>query len=660
VRWWSRASFRHVMNLMIIGAVVGVWLWTRNDQLLLIMLPIVLQWMLYPIPAPQPVAGSLDELVASWRERIGRFWEDEATRRGERDVDGNLAPSRWRRSSAAKWAREYLPVEGDTNDLIRLYVQRPFRMLLLGEPGSGKTAFCVQLVRALAKDAAAPRLPVLLQLASWNREDDLDAWVVEQLRTTHGIGRRQAQDLLATRRLLLILDGLDEGVDQSLDQTLLKLTASQLIGDRPFVLTCREHVFVAARVDHLLSRDAEIRIAPLTSGEIVDVLEQNFDGRPAWNEVTERLRSEPTGPLAVALNTRLMLFIMIRVLTQSGPPPDELLNSPELSSAERIRQYLIGRFLDRAMVEARHRSFHNPERNGKWLRYLANHLSNSADGRLSWWRFFEVLRGSRTFVASRVAVGAIITAGLSAILFGLFGHPFVGLLFGAAIGGIGGAMMRPPPIPAPKALPRALRIDEGPRPSLVAGLITGIGGAAAIGFLYRDVLIGLAVGSAIGTGLGLSRRLLTRPSADTRVLGPREVLRDDRQSVVRGFFLGALVIGLVGAGLGLVGRASSLGLVIPITNRLQEMLVGAAIAALCGAVTLAMIMQANSAWGGFVLTKLILASRGDVPLRLMTFLEDAERVGILRRLGPQYEFRSDLFRTYLTAEPTRRPRPRSG
>ncbi len=63
-----------------------------------------------------------------------------------------------------------------------------------------------------------------------------------------------------------------------------------------------------------------------------------------------------------------------------------------------------------------------------------------------------------------------------------------------------------------------------------------------------------------------------------------------------------------------------------------------------------MIVQATSAWGRFALTRFILAMRHDMPWRLMTFLRDAERVGILRRLAPQYEFRSDLFRQHLAQD----------
>jgi hypothetical protein len=133
-------------------------------------------------------------------------------------------------------------------------------------------------------------------------------------------------------------------------------------------------------------------------------------------------------------------------------------------------------------------------------------------------------------------------------------------------------------------------------------------------------------------------------------VSPRAVLHNDRRSIGQAFLLGALVIGFVGAGLGLVGRVRSLGVIVPVTTRSQEVVLIASLATLCGAVTLAMLVHATSAWGRFILVKFILAVRGDIPWRLMTFLEDAERVGVLRRLGPQYEFRSELFRTYLARQ----------
>ncbi len=656
----SRVRLILICSLLLIAAAIGLWLQTGNEELLLALLPAIVQGALSWSPPSQSGSVSKDEASKQAVKKMKQFWDDEATRRRESSVEVNdehrngvelnTVPSRWRRSNAANWAREHLPVEGNSNELVKLYVEQPFRLLLLGEPGSGKTAFCVQLTRALlSRYTPGSAVPVLLQLASWNGEEPVDLWIENQLRTMQGMSRKLAKELLEERQILPILDGLDEGLDHSLPITLRRLNHSRIMRNKPFVITCREQVFDQAKVDHLLERDAEIRILPLAAGEIVEVLEQAFDGRSGWSGVIERLRNEPEHQLAKALNTRLMLYLMVQVFSHSERHPVDLLDDPKLSTVEQIRKYLIGLFLQTSLKEAQRGRFDDDRHNDRWLRYLATHLCDSTDLRLSWWRFFEVLNGTLVFFAARVATGATVTAGLCLFLFGLFGYPWLGLVFGLVLGGIGGAAMSLPPHSDPRALPLALRNDEGPWPSVVAGLVSGIGAIVAIGILYKNPLIGLWVGLAIGAGIGLGRRLLTaKPADDERVLSPDDVLRDDRQTIVRGFLLGAVVIGFIGAGLGLLGRARSLGLAIPVTNLQQEVLVGAGIAGLCGSFTMAILVQATGAWGRFVLTKFILALRHDVPWRLMTFLRVAEQAGILRRLGPQYEFRSEQFRVYLS------------
>lgn len=580
------------LTLVVVAAIVVLWLWTHNQALLLTLLPVVVSWVLGSIPRPGPP----DDPVALAASRIKKTWDKEAARRGESEVAANTNPAQWERSDAMDAMRSILPQEGDTNELAHRYVKGPFRLLLAGEPGSGKTAFCVALTRELlSRRAKTDPVPVLLQLKDWDRREGLERWIVEQLGTLHNVSRSVARTLLEERRLLPIFDGLDEGPGELAD-TICRLTDSRLLDDRPFVLTCREQILDAAKVDHLIARDAKVRIVPITSAEIVVMLQKAYDQRPGWSDVIKHLRNSPHGPLAKALNTRLMLFLMMRVTSQSEPPPDRLIGNSGLQNSDAIRDHLIGLFLAIALPEASGRRFIDEKSNERWLRYLAVELCGT-DGRLQWWRFYEVLRGSTAFLAVRVVVGALVTAGLCVVLFGLFGYPWLGLTFGAVLGGVGGGVMNLSPVADPKALPpMALRVDEGPWPSWLAALVTGAGGAIAIGYLYQDAIIGVTVGAAIGLGLGLSRRLLTRPTLKDRVLGPDEVLRADRRTVLLAFPVGAVVIGFVGAGLGLVGEARTAGLVIPVANLGQEILVSTTGAALCGAFTLAMIVQTTSAW----------------------------------------------------------------
>lgn len=59
----------------------------------------------------------------------------------------------------------------------------------------------------------------------------------------------------------------------------------------------------------------------------------------------------------------------------------------------------------------------------------------------------------------------------------------------------------------------------------------------------------------------------------------------------------------------------------------------------------------KTCWPTFALTSLWLGTRRRLPLRLMGFLDDAYRLGLLRIVGPVYQFRHAALQDHL-APPT--------
>jgi hypothetical protein len=58
-------------------------------------------------------------------------------------------------------------------------------------------------------------------------------------------------------------------------------------------------------------------------------------------------------------------------------------------------------------------------------------------------------------------------------------------------------------------------------------------------------------------------------------------------------------------------------------------------------------LTSSGAWFSYLLTSWRLAAAGKLPLRLMSFLDDAHRLGLLRTTGPAYQFRHAEFHDYL-------------
>lgn len=55
------------------------------------------------------------------------------------------------------------------------------------------------------------------------------------------------------------------------------------------------------------------------------------------------------------------------------------------------------------------------------------------------------------------------------------------------------------------------------------------------------------------------------------------------------------------------------------------------------------------AWGRFTLVRGWLGLRGQLPWRLLGFLDDAHRLGVLRQAGAVYQFRHALLHDHLAA-----------
>jgi eukaryotic-like serine/threonine-protein kinase len=87
-------------------------------------------------------------------------------------------------------------------------------LLILGEPGSGKTTTLLQLARDLIAevDAAFTQpVPVILNLSTWtNKQQPLAEWLVAELNSKYRLPKKDGQRWLKERRILPLLDGLDE------------------------------------------------------------------------------------------------------------------------------------------------------------------------------------------------------------------------------------------------------------------------------------------------------------------------------------------------------------------------------------------------------------------------------------------------------------------
>ncbi len=85
-------------------------------------------------------------------------------------------------------------------------------LLILGEPGAGKTISLLELARDLldqTENVEKYPIPVVFNLSSWKNQA-LEDWLMQELREKYQIGKKYSKEFIKYEKLTLLLDGLDE------------------------------------------------------------------------------------------------------------------------------------------------------------------------------------------------------------------------------------------------------------------------------------------------------------------------------------------------------------------------------------------------------------------------------------------------------------------
>ena len=86
-------------------------------------------------------------------------------------------------------------------------------LLILGEPGSGKTTTLLELTTNLlarAQTDAKERVPIVLNLSNWKKKQSLAEWITSELSEKYRVPVKLARSWLQNNYLVPLLDGLDE------------------------------------------------------------------------------------------------------------------------------------------------------------------------------------------------------------------------------------------------------------------------------------------------------------------------------------------------------------------------------------------------------------------------------------------------------------------
>ncbi|MCD9141525.1 hypothetical protein LUZ28_18890 [Streptomyces albireticuli] len=548
------------------------------------------------------------------------------------------------------------------------------RLVILGEPGAGKTVVAILLTLGLLAhrrehDAAVP-VPVLLSLSSWDPyAEHPHTWVARRmvdeyraLANTTAFGPDAARRLVTEGRVVPVLDGLDE-MPPALHKAALD-ALDRLRPGAPLVVTCRgtEYEAAVAAGGTVLGSAAVVELEPVGVADVIAFLpSERTAGGERWAATVAHLRATPDGPLARALSSPLMASLARVVYTGPDTDPAELLDPSRFGDPAAIEDHLLDAFIPAVYTHrpappgngpprAAPRRY-PPELAHKWLTSLATHLRMCETRDFTWWQLHGYLAPARRRILVLVLQ---LVAGLFAGLGLAPGVGFTtGMLTGLA-GGFGSGLVFPVPTLFTQPGYANFRLRGRLRllvrklaQGLGMGLVCGAGAVLAVGLatelgagfpwgLKAALAAGLGAGAGVGVGIGAMMWLHT-PADTISAPSPTAVLRHDRiagaaRALVESFGSGLLTGVLVGGpGFGLtigvtVGVAAGVGggFAMGLAQRL---------------VARRRLATDPGAWGWFTFTRVWLALRGRFPWRLMPFLHDAHRRGVLRQAGAVYQFR---------------------
>lgn len=286
-------------------------------------------------------------------------------------------------------------------------------LLILGEPGAGKTITLLRLAKDLVarteQDISQP-IPLVLNLSSWViKQMAIANWLVEELNSKYQVSKDLGTTWINNQQLVLLLDGLDEVKAECREACVRALNQFvQNYGQTEIVICSRLQDYEA--LSTRLQLQAALYIQSLQPDQVDQYLEQA--GEPLQvlkillrqNETLQELARSP-----------LMLSVMS--LAYQRKTPEEI---PHAGSMQEICQQLFDAYIQQ-MLRRRQGGRYSEAQTVHWLTQLAQRMVE--DGQT----IFLIERmqpnwlklGNQTLL---YRIGLVVVSGLSGgLMFGLTG-----------------------------------------------------------------------------------------------------------------------------------------------------------------------------------------------------------------------------------------------
>jgi hypothetical protein len=243
-------------------------------------------------------------------------------------------------------------------------------LLILGDPGSGKTTTLLELTRDLIKkveqDVNLP-LPIVFNLSSWKEpKQKFGEWLVQEMSTKYQVDKSISRTWIQEQQLLLLLDGLDEVNQEHRADCVTAINEfSQTNGQIDFIVCCRIKDY--EELSRRLNIQSAVFIQPLTLDQINHCLTRG-------GEELAVIKTAMQTDLVLQELAKTPLILNIIALSYRGL----MLNELPQGNLEESRQFLFQTYIDQ-MLQRRGRSkYYSKDQTLKWLSWLARRMSDES------------------------------------------------------------------------------------------------------------------------------------------------------------------------------------------------------------------------------------------------------------------------------------------
>ena len=272
----------------------------------------------------------------------------------------------WKSTRRKLFRTEHAP--HDDLQIMHVYDAADGELLILGEPGAGKTISLLNMLRELLTrselDDTLP-IPVIFHVSSWAEKRHTFAhWLIEELCTKYQVPHTLAETWIFNDRIIPLLDGLDEVGDPFRTKCIEVINDyRQEHGFLPLVVCSRKSDYLAQPARIILN--TAVVIQPLTMQQIEEYISSTGD-----NLTMMRSAMQQDMLLQEMASNPLMLHILARSYQEMSPEEVLSVDSMEIRRNLLFEKYVEQLLQQRTMMG----DLYTSQQTKEWLTWLARQL----------------------------------------------------------------------------------------------------------------------------------------------------------------------------------------------------------------------------------------------------------------------------------------------